>query len=213
MKATAEISTSSLRIERQTAESANHTEHIVVRSVYRYRAVIRYRSRIEYEIQVDRVNLAAVERTGWLLFFRAQTEAVKINVVVRDVRMALKGLDDAKIQSVATFEAVIAIQLNQGRCHRILQVTTDVWARTANGLIEVRKVHPLMSLLHTILLNDPDELLAAVIEDEWDVHRGDVTGYRMRWGILELIDQILVVRSNEAFTFIRVQIDVVTKEL
>ena len=200
MKATAEISTSPLRIEGQAAESTHHAEHIVVRGVYRHCAVIRYRGRIEDQVQVDRVDFAAVERAGWLLFFRAQTEAVKIYVVIRDVRVALKGLDNAEIQGVAAFEAVQAIQLNECRRYGILLRTTDVWACPADGLIQVRKVHPFVRLLDAILLDDPDKLLAAVIEDQRDIHRGDVTGHGVGRGELELVDQVLVVRGHEAFS-------------
>jgi hypothetical protein len=58
-----------------------------------------------------------------------------------------------------------------------------------------------MSFLHTILLNNPDELLAAVIEDQRDVNGGDVAGHGVRRSKLELVNQIFVIRGDEAFTF------------
>jgi hypothetical protein len=68
-------------------------------------------------------------------------------------------------------------------------------------------------LPYTILLNDPDELLTTVIENQRNVNGGDVTGYGMRGGELKLINQILMVRSDKAFTFFRIQIDIVPEEL
>ena len=175
-------------------------------------AIVSDGRRIEDQVEVDRVDLAAVQCTGRLLLFRAETVAVEVNEVVRDVRVTLIRLHNTEIRGVASLKAVVAIQLDECRVDLILQCA-GLGTGAADGLIQIAEVHPFMGLLDVILLDHPDEFLTAVIEGQRDIDGGDVARNCLWRCELELFNQIFMIGGDEPLALIRIEIDVIAEEL
>ena len=156
------------------------------------------------------------------MLFRLQREGIHVDTDGRDVGVVLVRLDPVEVVAVADGKPIVAVELDQGSDHRVVTShafnTGDGVTAFQNGAVPiVRVVERLLSLPRVddsiiaadegVALDNPDELLARVVEVELDlVGRG---GDGFATSELEGIDQILVSDLGELTTFIRVQVDVV----
>ena len=119
-------------------------------------------------------------------------------------------LCEAEVLGVANVKAVLSVQSEDRRVQQIFR--GHAWF-SAVVLKRGRIVEPLTCGGHARFLDDPDELLTAVIIVQ---RHGDLADSRrdgLRWANLELIDQILVIGGGEALALLLVQIDVVAEHL
>ncbi len=156
------------------------------------------------------VDLAGIYRTRWLLRLRAQAEAVEIDVAIWHIRVALVRLYYAEVAGATTVEAVISIQAEDRGFQQIIWNNASL---TTIRLQRITEVEPLMVPLHSCLLDNPHELLTAVIEDQWYAGVRYTGGHCLRRYDLKLFDQILVLPCGKEFAIALVQEDVVAEEL
>ena len=151
-----------------------------------------------------------------------QGKAVHVNTNSGDVGVVLVGLNPVEVVAVANLEAIVAVQLEEGRDRGVLAShafhTGDGVTRLQNGAVPpVRVVERLLSLPRVddrviaghvgVALDDPHELLARVVEVQLQlVGRG---GDGLTASELQDIDQVLVRDLGELTTLIRVQVDVI----
>ena len=79
-------------------------------------------------MQDNIIELAAVDGARWLLFFRSETEAVEIDIIIRNHRVTLVRLRETEVTGAACMESVIAVQANQRRTERVLAHDTGLSA-------------------------------------------------------------------------------------
>ena len=159
------------------------------------------------------------------MLLRLEGEGVHVDTNRRDVGVVLVGLDQVEVATLTLVEAIVAVELDLGRDDRIVTGhaldTRDGVPRLENGAVPpVGVVEGLLTLEglddgiiaadEGITLNNPDELLARVVEVELDLVGGRRDGLRTRK--LELLDEVLVGDCGEAATLIRVEVDVVDVE-
>jgi len=152
-------------------------------------------------------------------------EGVHVDTNRGDVGVVLVGLDQVEVATLTLVEAIVAVELDLGRNDRIVTGhaldTRDGVPRLEDGAVPpVGVVEGLLTLEglddgiiaadEGITLNNPDELLARVVEVELDLVGGRRDGLRTRE--LELLDEVLVGDRGEAATLIRVEVDVVDIE-
>ena len=154
--------------------------------------------------------------------FRLQREGIHVDTNRGDVGVVLVRLDPVEVVAVANGEPIVAVELDEGGDNRVVTGhafnASDGVSRFQDGAVpEVRIVERLLSLPRVddgiiaadegVALDNPDELLARVVEVELDlVGRG---GDGFATSELEGIDQVLVGDLGELTTFISVQVDVV----
>ena len=121
--------------------------------------------------------------------------------------MILIGLNLPEIQRLALVEAVVAVQTENGGIQQVRRYTHDV------ADIDGRVIEPLIARAHAVLLDYPDELLHAMIEDNVDGGLGCTDGDGLSGRILHLLNEIFVVVGSEPFALFGVQIDEIAEEL
>jgi len=152
-------------------------------------------------------------------------EAVHVDANRGDIGVVLVGLDQVEVATLTLVEAIVAVELDLGRNDRIVTGhaldTRNGVPRLEDGAVPpVGVVEGLLTLEglddgiiaadEGITLNNPDKLLARVVEVELDLVGGRGDGLRTRE--LELLDEVLVGDRGEAATLIRVEVDVVDVE-
>ena len=150
-----------------------------------------------------------------------QGEGVDVDTNRGDVGVVLEGLHQVEVLALTLRETVVAVQLHLGRHRGVLAGQAlhhgDGVAGLENravepvgvveGLLALPGVHGAIARHEGITLDNPDELLAGVVEGHLDLvgRRGD----RLITRELQLLDQVLVGDLGEAAALLRVQVDVV----
>ena len=139
--------------------------------------------------------------------------------------MVLEGLHLVEIATLAHLEAVVAVELEQGRDARVLARhalhTRDGVARLQHGAVppvgEVEGLLALPAVHHRVVarhkgvtLDNPHKLLARVVEVQLELVRRARDALRTRE--LERLDEVLVADLGELAALVRVQVDVVHVE-
>ena len=180
------------------------------------------------------IDTGHVARARRLVLFRFKTEGVHVDPGRRDVRVVLVRLDEIEVSSHAFGEAVVPVELEFGGDDRVeagverglrnpdaeftFAETVSRCSGHRGGIHGIGVVKPLFAFSAVggrgvdvgIALNDPDKLLARVIEVELDFV-GDV-GNRFIARELELLDEVLVGDLGEAAALISVKVDVINVE-
>ena len=159
------------------------------------------------------------------MLFRLERKAVYVNTNSWDVGVVLVWLNQVEVGTLANREAVVTVELEKRGDDWVLARhaldTGDRVARLKHGAIPpVRVVEWLLTLPWVddvviardkrVALDDPDELLAWVVEVELELvgRRGD----RLTTSELEDIDEVLVRDLGELAALISVEVDVVDIE-
>jgi len=134
-----------------------------------------------------------------------ESEGVDVDADGGDVRVVLVRLDLVEVASLANLEAIVAVELEESRdCGVVAREalnTRDGVARLKDGAVPpVRVVEGLLALPGSndtvvarderITLDNPDKLLARVVEGERDLVRGG--GHRLGTRELQLLNEVLV---------------------
>ena len=156
------------------------------------------------------------------MLFRLERKAINVNTDCWDVGVVLVWLHPVEVVAVANLEAVVAVELEKSRdrwvlaCHAL--DTSDGVTRLEHGAVPpVRVVEWLLTLPwvddgvvardERVALDDPDELLAWVVEVQLQlVGRG---GDGLTASELQDIDQVLVRDLGELAALISVEVDVI----
>ena len=171
------------------------------------------------------VNARQVARTARLVLLRLQGERINVDADGRDVGVVLVRLNQVEVVAVANREAVVAVELQQGSDDRVLAGHAlhagDGVSRLQDGAVPpVRVVERLLALPRVddgivardvrVALDDPDELLARVVEVQLQLvgRRGD----GLTASELEDVNQVLVRDLGELAALISVQVDVIHVE-
>ena len=156
------------------------------------------------------------------MLLRLQSERVHVDTDSGDVGVVLERLDPVEVVAVANLEAVVAVELQQGRDRGVLASHAfhagDGVTRLQDGAVPpVRVVERLLALPRVddgvvarhvrVALDNPHQLLARVVEVQLQLvgRRGD----GLTASELEDVNQVLVRHLGELTTLIRVQVDVV----
>ena len=156
------------------------------------------------------------------MLLRLQGKRVDVDTNSGDVGVVLVGLDLVEVASLPHREAVVAVQLDQGRDHRVLtshalhagdgvarlQDAAVPPVRVVEGLLALPGVDDSVIARHErVALDHPDELLARVVEVQLDLVGRRRDGLTARE--LQGLDQVLVGDLSELAALVRVQVDVV----
>ena len=158
------------------------------------------------------------------MVLRVEGEGVDVDTNGGDVGVVLEGLDQVEVLALTLRETVVAVQLDLGNNRGVLAGKTlnsgDGVARLKSGAVEpVRVVERLLALVNIhgaiagnegVALDNPDELLARVVEGHLDlVERGSD---RLVASELELLNEVLMGNLGEAAALLGVEVDVVDVE-
>ena len=154
-----------------------------------------------------------------------ESEGIHVDADGGHVGVVLEGLHLVEVASLAHLEAVVAVELEQGS-HRGVVAGKALHAghgvaRLQDGAVPpVGVVEGLLSLPganHRVVarrvgvaLDNPDELLARVVEVELQLVGGG--GDRLAARELQSLDQVLVADLGELAALVRVQVDVIHVE-
>jgi len=152
-------------------------------------------------------------------------ERVDVDADGRDVRVVLVRLDPVEVRTLTNLEPIVTVELEERRDYRVLAShalnTRDGVARLKNRAVPpVRVVEGLLALpavddrvvarRERITLNNPDKLLARVVEVELELVGRRRDGLLARE--LERLDEVLVGNLGELAALVRVKVDVVNVE-
>ena len=115
--------------------------------------------------------------------------------------MVLVGLDEVEVAALTLRETILTVELDLGDRGGVAEVCIRVAPRGVRGGVAVDVAG---------VLDNPDKLLAGVVEGELDLVGRGRNGFRARE--LELLDQVLVGDLREAAALLRVEVDVVDIE-
>ncbi len=159
------------------------------------------------------------------MLLRLEGERVDVDANRRHVGVVLERLDLVEVASLANLEAVVAVELEQGRDARVLArhalKARDGVARLQHGPVPpVAEVERLLALPRVddavvaadirVALDNPHELLARVVEVQLELVGGARDGLAARE--LEGLDEVLVGDLGELAALVRVEVDVVHVE-
>jgi len=115
--------------------------------------------------------------------------------------VVLEGLDEVEVAALTLRETVLAVELDLGDRDGVAELRVRVAPRGVELRVAVQVAG---------VLDDPDKLLAGVVERELNlVRRGRD---RLRARELELLNQVLVRDLREAAALLRIEVDVVDVE-
>jgi hypothetical protein len=156
------------------------------------------------------------------VLLRLESKGVHVDTNRGDVGVVLVRLDPVEVVAIANLEAVVAVELEERSDDRVLarhalntgdgvtrlQAGTIPPVREVEGLLTLPGVDDVIITRHErIALDNPDELLARVVEVELQlVRRG---GDGLTASELENINEVLVGDLGELTTLISIQVDVV----
>ena len=156
---------------------------------------------------------------------RLEGEGVDVDTNSGDVGVVLVRLHLVEIATLTHRETIVAVELEQGRDHR---VATSHALHASHGVarLEHRAVPPIgeverllalpgvgdqrIARHEAVTLHNPHKLLARVVEVQLELVAGGGDGLTARE--LQHIDQILVGHLGELATLVRVEVDVVDVE-
>ncbi len=210
-----------------TSHAAHHAEHIEVGRVHADRRRQVGANSVVGHGQEQRgvVDTRQVARAARLVLLRLEGKRVNVDADSGDVGVVLIRLNQVEVVAVANLEAVVTVELEERGDGRVLAGhALDAGNRVARlehrAIPPVRVVKRLLALPlvddgiiardERVALDDPDELLARVVEVELQLvgRRGD----RLLTSVLEDINQVLVRDLGELAALIGVEVDVIDVE-
>jgi hypothetical protein len=180
------------------------------------------------ELESGVINTGQVASAAWLVLLWVKSKGVHVNTNSRDVGVVLVRLHFIEIAALTHLESVMAVELEESRCNRVLASHT---LNTSHGVTrvldsavpEVRVVERLLTLVVSnvavssiiainegITLDNPDELLARVVEVELDLVAGGSDGFAT--SELEGFDEVFMGNLSELAALFSVEEDVVNIE-
>ena len=168
------------------------------------------------------VNTGKVAGAAGLVLLRLEGEGIHVDTHGRDVGVVLVRLHQVEVATLTLVESIVTVELDLGSHDRIVTShafdTGDGVARLQHGTVPpVRVVEGLLTLERLddgiiaadkgITLDNPDKLLARVVEVQLDLVGG--AGDGLGTSELQLLDQVLVRDRGKASALISVQVDVV----
>jgi len=155
----------------------------------------------EREVEDCIVNTGEVARAGRLEVLRLEGKRIDVDARRGGARVVLVGLDEVEVAALTLRETVLAVELDLGDRRGVAELGIRVAPRAVEAGVAINVAG---------VLDNPDDLLARVVEGELDlVGRG---GNRLRARELELLDQVLVGDLREAAALLRVEVDVIDIE-
>ena len=212
---------------REAAHATHDTEHVVVRRIHTDRGARGRANRVVGHREQERrvINARQVARARGLVLLGLEGEGVDVDANRGHVGVVLVGLHLVEVASLANLEAIVAVELEQGRDRGVVARQA---LHTRNGVagLEHRAVPPvgvvegllalpggdnaIVARHERVALDNPDELLARVVEVELQLVARGRDGLTARE--LERLNEILVGHLGELATLVRVQVDVVHVE-
>ncbi len=211
----------------KTTHTRHHAEHVVVGSIHidsggggGANSVVGDR-----EEESGVVNTRQVASTRRLVLLRLEGEGVDVDTDRRDVGVVLVRLDLVEVATFTDLEAIVAVELDERGDARVATGhalnASDGVARLKNRAVPpVGEVEGLLTLPgedgrivagnEGIALDNPDELLARVVEVELELVGRGSDG--LTASELEDVDQVLVGNLGELAALISVEVDVVNEE-
>jgi len=213
---------------REAAHARHDAEHVVVRRVDVHvgrrllgeaaavlvraaRGVVRRRGeavdirverrRRERQVQHGIVDTREVARAAGLEVLRLEGKRVDVDARGRRVRVVLVRLHEVEVAALTLRETVLAVELDLGDRDGVAEVRVRVAPRGV-------ELH--VAVVVARVLDNPDKLLARVVEGELDLVGGGRN--RLRASELELLDEVLVGDLGEAAALLRVEVDIVHVE-
>ena len=208
---------------RQATHAAHDTQNVVVRGIHIHVGrgllvaggggiVAGGRSRIGAEgsnVRLERgggqrqvehsvINTGEVARAAGLQVLRLEGEGIHVDTRRRGRGVVLVGLHEVEVAALTLRETILAVELDLGDRRGVAKSGIRVAPRSVGlgGAVIVAGV-----------LDNPDELLARVVEGELDlVGRGS---HRLRARELQLLNEVLVGDLGEAATLLSVEVDVI----
>jgi hypothetical protein len=156
------------------------------------------------------------------VLLRLESEGVDVDTDGRDVGVVLVGLDLIEVATLTNLEAIVAVELDQGRHDRVaashaLNASHGVTRLKDRAVPPVREVEGLLTLPGVddrgvtrhegIALDNPDELLTRVVEVELELVGRRSDG--LTASELENLNEVLVGHLGELATLISIKVDVV----
>jgi hypothetical protein len=155
---------------------------------------------------------------------RVEGDGVDVDTNGGDVGVVLEGLDQVEVLALTLRETVVAVQLDLRNNRGVLAGKTlnsgDGVARleggavkpvrVVEGLLALVDIHGAVALNERITLDNPDELLARVVEGHLDLVEGGSD--RLIASELELLNEVLMGNLGEAAALLSVEVDVVDVE-
>ena len=208
----------------QAVNARHNTKNVVVGSIHTHlgRQVVANRVVGHRQQQRGVINTGQVACAAGLVLLRLESKGVHVDTHGRAVGVVLVRLDQVEVVAVTHGESVVAVELEESRDNRVAAShalnTRDGVTRLQHGAVPpVRVVEGLLTLVGAndsviarhegITLDDPDELLARVVEVELQLVGAGGDGLTARE--LEDVDQVLVRHLGELASLIRVEVDVV----
>ena len=159
------------------------------------------RGRRERQVKNRVINAREVARAAGLEVLRLEGERIDVDARRRRRRVVLEGLDEVEVAALTLRETVLAVELDLGDRDGVAELRVRVAPRAVERRIAVKIGG---------VLDDPDKLLAGVVERELDLVRRRRD--RLRARELELLNQVLVRDLREAAALLRIEVDVVNVE-
>jgi len=218
--------TATLVAVRKTTHARHDAEHVVVGRIDADLRRLVEADRVVGERQLERrvINARHVARAAGLVVLGVERERVDVDADRGDIRVVLERLDQVEVLALTLREPVVAVQLDLADHRGVLAGEAlnrrDGIARLRRRAVKpVRVVERLLALVlvhravagnERIALDDPDKLLARVVERHLDLvgRRRD----RLIARELELLNEVLVGNLGEAAALLRVKVDVVNIE-
>jgi hypothetical protein len=211
----------------KTTHTRHHAEHVVVGGIHIDRGGRGRANRIvrNSEEKCGVINTGQVACARGLVLLRLESERVDVDTDGRDVGVVLVRLDLVEVATFADLESVVAVELDERSDARVLASHAlnagDGVARLKNRSVPpVGEVEWLLALPREdggivaghegIALDNPDELLARVVEVELELVGGRGDG--LTASELEDVDEVLVGDLGELATLISIEVDVVDVE-
>ena len=202
----------------QAAHAAHDTENVVVRRVdvhVRGGLLVALANKVavdvadgrkegrgrEREVEDRIVDTGEVARATGLEVLGLEGEGVDVDARRRRGRVVLVRLHEVEVAALTLRETILAVELDLGDGRRVAEGRIGVAPRGVRDGVAVNVAG---------VLDNPDNLLARVVEGELDLVGRGRDGFRARE--LELLDEVLVGNLGEAATLLRVEVDVVDIE-
>jgi hypothetical protein len=210
--------------EGKSTHTAHDAQHVVVGGIYAHRGGRGGANSVVAHRQEQRgvINTGQVAGAAGLVLLGLESERVHVDTNSGDVGVVLVGLHLVEVATLAHREAVVAVQLDQSRHHRVvarhaLHASYTVARLQHAAVPPVRVVERLLALpgvddgviarYEAVALDHPDELLARVVKVQLDLVGRGGDGLTARE--LQNLDQVLVGYLGELAALIRVQVDVI----
>ena len=190
----------------ETTHTRHDTEDVVGHGVHEEFAV----GGLVLEVgqgQCDVIQAGEVASAGGLVRFGVDGEGVQVDVFGGHAGVVLVGLHEAEVGGVTLGEAIVAVELELALGEGVVGgghfdgTGQGVFREVVGAVVDVAEFHG----VGAGFAGHPDQLLHGVVEVEAVV----VVLGGFGTGVLELFDEVLVLRLREAAAFLGVEVDVV----